>query len=584
MVYLPSIDNQVAAENWGLPTLNAAFLAQPDVLLLGPDDYTTWPVQARQPMTYGIRYILLQPGDYTGWDDVNYLDRYMPFEGGNSGAPVYVIGLRSTADQDLNTIGNPAGLTDSAVARLGTTYCVGSGAPYAVSHLYFFGVRFKGQIQISANAQSIRLHRCEFDNVAAQPIRLRGTNAAVISECYIHREPPYPTTADRIGVQLGDNVNDFAEIKYSTIIGYTDAIQTTNVTNNPTTPPGTSDTYGYAEGLRIHGCTLGFLPKHQSADGSELLEGGENLLDCKTGGTAVNPIKVTGCILFGTRPNSRTPGYALTVHIVADHIDISDCVFSDCESVVFLNAQYVNNGGAGNGWHPLNLTIANNLISRCLSHGSAYYASQQGMVWSGSHTMVFIGNDIINVDQLCAQLPDAAAEAVQAMAISGNRWFGGTNYGASYADEGAWLADGNTVATAPTLMVRYGVPYTDETISIEIPEPTEWLKFASQVAGETARDAINTEIANVLTAEGYTLANGDADVIAKKSGVDTAYTQAVPQAVLLQDSGTGFWVRNPQRAYARHFFIRRSQWRQLLGGVTPVATAQDAVPDQQNPI
>jgi hypothetical protein len=148
------------------------------------------------------------------------------------------------------------------------------------------------------------------------------------------RMPPFPTY-DVGAIQFSDGKTLDCKVIECVILNYTDAIQTTDRAN----ADGSSTQYGYTAGLVIKGNHLGFTGAVRS--GKENIEGCENALDFKTGGTPENPIVIEGNFLFGVKPNARNPlGYAVTYHRCASDLIFKGNVFADCGSAIFNNIQY----------------------------------------------------------------------------------------------------------------------------------------------------------------------------------------------------------------------------------------------------
>lgn len=464
-------DNPPIEESWTHPVIDAAFLARSDVYVMYETtlgiggSINRWPVQMENPRTYNINYILIMPGSYTNRKATNYEanpGRYYPFQSGaDANNPLWIIGVENLEDQDISDLVHPANRTKTKVIL--NVLFLTTGGLYTGSYVRLCGITFRNQTQITNTATEVVLSRCEYDTGDVQPIRIRNTTTRCgVSQCYIHREPPFSTTVDRMGIQFDDGVHTDAFVEYCTIVGYTDSIQTTNT--------GVT-IYNEAVGLQIRDNFLGFLPHHRSDDDTESLGGNEQPLDFKTGGTALKPVIVDSNYIFGCRPNSKTPGYAITFHISCDNIVLTNNVFSDNESAFFLNAQY-EDGNVVNGWHPNAIEFSNNLFSRCNAHGSAYFTTKQGFLYIGSHTATIENNSLVDIDAFSFENPNAGALLVQAMVIAGNALYDAMDYGTYYADEAAWLTAGNTVETTGTETVVVPVPFTRETITVV--QPIGW--------------------------------------------------------------------------------------------------------------
>lgn len=173
-------------------------------------------------------------------------------------------------------------------------------------------------------------NNCVFRNLKSDrqfdiPIRIwYESSNNVIEDCYLRRDGPGGDVNDRVGILLSDGANLNNTIRRCQIINYTDSIQTIDKQTGGDSP-------GYAAGLLIEDCQLGF----EVDVGNEV--GSENALDFKHGGTAGNHVTVKNCRMYGTRMNDANDAAVVVIHRMAQYIDFVDCTFQDCQSGVFLN-------------------------------------------------------------------------------------------------------------------------------------------------------------------------------------------------------------------------------------------------------
>jgi hypothetical protein len=210
---------------------------------------------------------------------------------------------------------------------------------------------------IDCRASDVTIEHCHWRDWRAQCIRIRqSASRCVIRRCTMIRIPPFGAKGDVVAIQFSDGETLDNKVLECTILNYTDAIQTTDRAN----PDGSSNEYGYCAGLAIRGNTLGFTGDVRS--GLENIEGCENALDFKTGGTPDNPVIVEGNFLLGVRPNSRNPkGYAITYHRCASDLLIKDNSFIDCGSAIGNHIQYVDCVNGKGVFNPRVTVIENTL-------------------------------------------------------------------------------------------------------------------------------------------------------------------------------------------------------------------------------
>lgn len=243
-------------------------------------DLTAWPVQAVWPDRYETKEIVVE-GNCTH------------------------LGRLHWRDQENVT------LTGGKIDSVLMTRC---------NNVHLVGVHLTGPSQVSGTSDST-ITRCQFESINTQPLRIRsGSHRNVISNCRFHRSAPIPIH-DVVAIQFSDSANLDNKILHCTILNYTDGIQTTHRAGEPT---------GNVAGLLIENCIIGHDKSVQSFPGSE------EALDFKIGGTCQKPVVVRNCNLFGTRLNATSSGYAVAVHIIAQHIRFENVSIIDCDGGIFI--------------------------------------------------------------------------------------------------------------------------------------------------------------------------------------------------------------------------------------------------------
>jgi hypothetical protein len=197
-------------------------------------------------------------------------------------------------------------------------------------------VEFTGLVDVRASDCVIK--RCRWNDAQYGAVRIRfGAHRNTLDELWIERTLPLRTTADIVGIYFSDGPNKHNTIKDCTILNMTDAVQC-GIRHQG--PDGYCDQYGHAAGTRIIGNRLGFT--RIVREGDKLIEGMENCIDLKTAGSESEPLIIERNVLFGTRPNKRTLGYAINHKDCVDHLVIRNNTFADCSIAIFKNIQYRN--------------------------------------------------------------------------------------------------------------------------------------------------------------------------------------------------------------------------------------------------
>lgn len=284
---------------------------------------TAWPTQALRPVSNGISQIIVK-------GDCRKLGTFQPFEAVN--------------------LAGEGGI-------IGSIYLNGYG-PYATSGSTIKNLAIDGMIDCRVG--DCLIENCNWRDWRAQCIRIRfGGSRCTVRRCTMIRVPPFTTTSDVCAIQLSDGETQDCHILECVILNYTDAIQTTDRAN----PDGSSTQYGYTAGLIIKGNHLGFTGSVRDAAGTGNIEGCENALDFKTGGTPEKPVIIEGNFIFGVKANLRNPkGYAVTYHRCASDLVFRSNVFADCGSAFFNNIQYIDNVTSRGVFDP-RVTLQGNVLA-----------------------------------------------------------------------------------------------------------------------------------------------------------------------------------------------------------------------------
>jgi hypothetical protein len=136
---------------------------------------------------------------------------------------------------------------------------------------------------------------------------------------------------------------------------------------------------------------------------------GENSIDLKMGGTETEPVRITNNVFFGTRAAkagcaaSGSGGYAVTFHRRGTWVEMSNNLFVDVDSGVFLNSFFLDVVPAKGRIDP-HLSIRRNVFTGVRSRASAF-PQRTGRVLSGASPATFTHNQIIDSERLMQREP-----------------------------------------------------------------------------------------------------------------------------------------------------------------------------------
>lgn len=381
--------------------IDQRFKERPDVFLMGVDtpgvggDVNRWPAEVLEPSTHGIKYILFNIGvDYRNrTDHVRPPGNLYPVEGGSEADPVFWIAYDAKAPVFRPKLDHSAERAAKAAFNFVEFSHLGIDGRDA-KYIHVHGLSFSNQLNMHSTGCTIEA--CEWYNVQTNCIRFRfNATDNIVTDCYLHRLAPFDTTQDVVAIlfgQEGINVNN--TITGCTILNYTDQVQTID-RNDLTT--------GSCPGLVISNNTMGFTPDMHLPDGS-MLEGLENVIDFKAGGTKDNPVTVRNNIIFGTRPNSRTPGYAVVFHNLAEYFVFVNNTITDHDAGISLIGQWVDRD-TSKSWVTPKVQLLDNLFLNIKDNGAPFNFSETGCVFSQSNPVdLFLRNEF----KLCRKLFERA--------------------------------------------------------------------------------------------------------------------------------------------------------------------------------
>lgn len=373
--------------------IDATFLARPDVFAMDAStlgvggDINRWPDEVMRPQVNGIKYVLFDHGDPVS-GSVDYRNRtdavrpagsLYPEEGGTIGDPVYWISY--DAQQAASSVfrvnlDHPQNRTNKSLFNIVDLSDPGATG-LAASYIEMHGLSFKNQLNL--HSTGCRVDSCDWDEVdipGNNCIRFRfDATDNVVENCFFRRSPPFSTTEDIICIVFGqEGVNVNNSIIGNVILNYTDQIQTLD-RNDLTTES--------CPGLLISYNVMGFTSDTYTLQGS-MLQGLENVLDFKTGGTVAKPVIIENNIIFGTRENSGTPGYSVVFQRLAENFEITNNIFSDNSAGIFLNGQFVDND-SGNAWVTPKIKLNGNTFFKIKRNGVTLFPGVAGRVFVGSN-------------------------------------------------------------------------------------------------------------------------------------------------------------------------------------------------------
>lgn len=437
-----------------------AFWARTDLYVMQPDiePLERWPDEVLKPSEHGVRVIVLLPGDYRTRSN------------GSLPPGVLYIADSGTAEQPLLVTYAPAVGADILKAphpaeRLGTSQAQLVGfRVWNQTYQYFHGLTFADGVSacLMRETSGTVIDRCLWHNTGAQPLRIRfGANHCLVQRCVMQRfNKDSWGHGDTVAINLSDGACTHNRIVSNVILNFTDSYQHTD---------REGEDYGLGAGTIVDNNFMGFTKEAYLQEPNGELMCGENTIDMKMGGTAAEPVRVTNNVFFGVRAAkagcaaSGSGGYAVTTHRRGTWIEMTDNLFIDCDSGVFLNAYFLNADPSQGRIDP-HLTFRRNIFSGVKSYATAF-PSRTGRVMSGMSAAVFADNHLIECERLMEREP---LPRTGDLVVTGNRVYGTVEL--APRDEERFLADGNTFhdATVPQ-PATVVIPWVNRTLTYRAP-------------------------------------------------------------------------------------------------------------------
>ena len=377
-----------------------AFWARSDLYVMTPDvlPANLWPDEVLFPSTFGIKIIVLLPGDYrqrsTGRLPPGTL--YIA-ESGTEAEPLLVT-YAPYVGADLRETPHPAERLGEGQAQL-IAFRI-----WNQKYQYLRGLTFADGVSACFlhTATDNVIDRCLWHETGAQPLRIRFNSLRnLVQRCVMRRfQPERWGGGDTVAIQLSDETLTDNRIVSNVILNYTDSYQHTD---------RVGDEYGLGAGTIIDNNFMGFTSEAYLDDPAGELMCGENSIDMKMGGTQESPVRITNNVFFGTRAAkagcaaSGSGGYAVAFHRRGTWIEMTDNLFVDMDSGIFLNAFFLN-VDASQGRIDPKLTLTGNTFSGIKSFATAF-PSRTGRVLSGASAATFTGNRIVRSERLMEQEP-----------------------------------------------------------------------------------------------------------------------------------------------------------------------------------
>lgn len=377
----------------------------PSVYLLPPGGSGQWPCEANDPAKYGIKTIVVQPGDYTGYNDTNANSEgdnhiFQPRSGGKAGEPVRLVYWNGVDPFDIENIPHP--FDQSGFAHFHRIRLQNEGDFHAADHFHVIGIKIDSQ-GIVRSATNSGFLRCYNDQAIHDPFTIRfGCTEAFVEECLIRRDS-WAKNDDVVGVQVEKasaakpNLN--CRLHSNVIINYTDGWQAT-ASGESGENPGLSVKFNYCLSL------LPPNPDGSAVEGLEQVGGG----DFKTGGTPENPVVVEGNFFANNRPNCRTPGYAHNLHKYARHIRYRNNIHANSNAGIFLVAQYVVFKEPQSGWVDPDITFEGDIFTGIQTTGGNTIKPEfAGCVIAGPNGVSMTDVTLIACEKFANQVVDTQA-------------------------------------------------------------------------------------------------------------------------------------------------------------------------------
>ncbi|MEM8885211.1 MAG: hypothetical protein AAGD14_14180 [Planctomycetota bacterium] len=377
-----------------------AFWARADLYVMRPDvePLDRWPDEVLQPDDFGIRVIVLLPGDYRGRSNGSLGDGVLYIEASGTETEPLLVTYAPAVGADIGAAPHPAERLGGSEARL-----IGIRV-WNQRYQSFHGLTFRDGFASSLvrDAEGITIDRCLWHETTGQPLRIRfDTQRCLVQRCVMQRfDASQWAPNDVVAIQLSDGACTHNRFVSNVILNYTDSLQTTDREGEP---------YGLSAGTLVDNNFMGFTAEAYLQEPNGELLCGENSLDFKMGGTEAEPVRVTNNVFFGTRAAkpgcaaSGSGGYAITLQRRGTWIEMTDNLFVDCDSGIFLNAMFLNVDAAQGRIDP-EWTFRRNTFSGMRSYSTAF-PTRTGRVFSGSSPARFEENRIVACDRLMEREP-----------------------------------------------------------------------------------------------------------------------------------------------------------------------------------
>jgi len=438
----------------------ASFWARDDIYVMSPDiePLALWPAEVLAPASHGVQIIVLLPGDYRGRSNGSAPDGWLYIPESGTAADPLLVTYASAVGADILADPHPAERLGESQAQLTAVRVIGDA--YQVFHGLTFADGFTACLLHGAS--HCVFDRCLWHETGAQPLRVRfDSQDNLIQRCVMRRfDPSLWGTGDTVAIQLSDGVCTNNHIVSNVILNYTDSYQHTDRAGDP---------YGLGAGTVLDNNFMGFTQEAYLQEPEGELLCGENSLDFKMGGTEAEPVMVTNNVFFGARATkagcaaSGSGGYAVTLQRLGTWIRMSNNVFIDNDSALFLNTMFLNVDPALGRIDP-DWTFTGNVFSGIRSYATSF-PSRTGRVMSGLSPALFSDNSIIDTQRLMDVEPAAGPWE---LAILGNSFYGPVEL--TPRDQDQLEADGNLFRPAnlgvPTTIP---IPWHDRTLEYVAP-------------------------------------------------------------------------------------------------------------------
>ena len=436
------------------------FWQRDDLYVMTPDvePLDLWPDEVLFPTDHGVRIVVLLPGDYRGRSNGSLGDGILYVASSGTETEPLLYTYAPAVGADLSETPHAATRVGGSEARL-----VGFRV-WNQHHQVFRGLTFRDSVTscLIRNATGIVVDGCVWHETGAQPLRIRfDSHRNTVQRCVFRRfDRESWGHNDTVAIQLSDDALTHNRIVSNVMLNYTDSYQHTDRDGDP---------YGLGAGTIVDNNFMGFTEHAyvESPDGELMC--GENTIDMKMGGTEDEPVRISNNVFFGVRAAqancaaSGSGGYAVTLHRRGTWIELTDNLFVDCDSGVFLNAFFRETEPAQGRIDP-HVTLRGNTFSGIRSFATAFPA-RTGRVVSGPSAAVFAGNTLVQCERLMEQEPFPGTGTFDA---TDNRVFGDLEL--APRDEATLAADGNTFHPAESTVIEtLRVPWHDIELRYAVP-------------------------------------------------------------------------------------------------------------------